>query len=709
MQRHQQRPVGVPYETPADRLLEACHIWFQAHLRRPSDSPSAYWARLMFQTEGMFKSLANRAAETLCCDNLSVPSEDVATHHHNHYHNQNMRASELEQKMRVISFLRALAQCGEIGLDLCKQAAKSRDKTETMAEAMENRVLNSLRPFLWRIMAELEPYLFWDARPFWTGLSKNKAEATLSAGLSAWKVYVRLFILACFDQSQVLRTQRLASLNDRRRHEEEEEEEQEFDPRFHRRPIKQPTDLGLGSRKDDEHDDGDAEIWPMSMLFSALDAMADEWTRTEYTGKMVRLIARCLLRYAVLAYARSSSTKTKGLMSVHDMPDYCINLDAAGLVGVDSQKYYGQGGAMLRDMLSDMCLISHADAWMYELSSASGHAVPMYHKALAPRLWLAMRMRDGTNQDVLMQLCLQHNLIAEAPWPVVDGSHEGEEAKATACFRAIHGFLSSPESRHAESCFTKTGIGHLIQPGEVWRFVNFWPHYRTTPLNVMNALRERDMTLYRDKVMIPGAASLVLKLSESLPGALIVLVDNLVWESVRHMMRMVSIEDATEGFTNFMLEKHHVKCRSTKSWEAFRVWSSASSSSNDVDDDDDDDVYKQTAILAVGIHVIPPFPQLILLGGRQFLWNPLSPVHHHGQASSPCVVTDISGVSAAVALEFWLQGRIAVTQTLMQQEAFQSASLVQRLAVARLKAYRILQSQWFSTNGPTTTTTTTTT
>lgn len=270
--------------------------------------------------------------------------------------------------------------------------------------------------------------------------------------------------------------------------------------------------------------------------------------------------------------------------------------------------------------------------------------------------------------------------------------------------------------------------------GVICAHANLRPDHGATPINVVNGLRDRDMMLYRDRVMIPGAVSLAADPSKSLPGCLSPLVDHLVWETARHMTRMVAVGEGTEALPGFLMERHHVKSpdstargqsgSETQVWARFGVWSALVSEG--IHDPrrsfaERQEQWEQTmrAITerAQLLGDIPPYPQVLLLGGRVLIWNPLARPYDalfdsdgvddvdedaddyedykegcqlEEWAASP--VVDASSDSAPMTLLLWLRGRRNLIEALMERVA--PTTLLYSTIRARSQVYEDLTAQW---------------
>lgn len=505
--RSSRRPEGLLAERrvasvgPTATTIEAAtQEWFYRYTHKTKtmeeeegENPR-YWMRLVDDTAGLMRALARRADVALACPGLSAGVIQVTDKGAGP--DQTVRCAELRDQAGAVSFVRAASQCAEVGLGLCTRAAR-RGGIEAVSD-----ILDRVRPHIWPIMASAEPRLFWDPRPFWAGMDPLSP----SGARVLWQLYVRLFLLACFDRYQQLRASRVAELAEKQQRDHQEQDKGEDgqdpgagDPLAQRRPVRRPSEVGLGSGPDDEQDDADAETWcvracfgfpffaltrkkiarPMSMLFGALDALSDEWNQALYSLPMIRLVARLLARYGMLGYARSSPAtraraEQQGDRCAHDLPEYTADPDPFGWVSVDRESYYGEGGAALRDMLSDLCAAVHADARMATKSHRGGGdlGASLRTMPLAQRLWLSLDPEQEAGGDPLLLCCLQRGLLMDHQTPLHSSPAMREGAQR--CFASMHRFLQSGEAKEAEKCFVKSGVAQIMLPGEVWRFVHRW-------------------------------------------------------------------------------------------------------------------------------------------------------------------------------------------------------------------------------------------
>lgn len=883
----------APRPAPVASCLEtAVHAWYERHRARRalgfapiSANPrtdagreaNAYWNAMLRHTRESLRVLAGRAEASLRCPHVA---EGLAAAGDNTGRNDSARCGELADKFRAARFLRAVAQCVEVGLDVCvalsQAEVRDRAERETIPGVLDRRILRDIRPHLWAIAASMEPRLFWDPRPFWTGLEEPSCHLTL------WKLYARLFLLASFDRFQALRAQRRRETRRGERgsrggaesESEEEEERLRENLLFVRRSVRGPRDMGVGPDPlAHDLDDRDLEEWPMSILFAGLDSLTEGWNRLRYGPATQRLVARCLLRYAMLGYATTPAAAVRqaretGTRCAHDMPVYCVGGSEdepvgggegeRGAVGVNPDTYYGQGGAALREMLSDLCAVAHTDAWLRAMTpptnpdgaGSPSQLAPGAILAAAPllqRLHLtllpprsppgagggeeeeeeeALEEGEGAGEeevDGLMLYCGEVEAIAAADLALLPEMRR----VARRCFASIRHFLNGREAQGAEKCFIKSGAVSLLLPGELWKFVRRWPDHGASAVNIINGMRERDMILYRDHIISPGVSSILeIKrsryhtvgsagagrakpppeegadrgdlgtlsllradgeppaaapwesaedeetvqemndegLKEALPGCLVTLVDHLVWEAARHMMRMVAIGEGTEALPSFLFEMHHA--RATRDlpplggdpraqmlhhpvWAEFAVWTTALWESEGLapsepmaseasveseglappDPDFDEGVegrrevwgemMARTAERCQRLNAFPPFPQVLALRGRMFLWNPLAepyapPEEPEGGGGDQAaldrewvrecarsVLVDVTADAAPLTLFLWLKARRACVQALVDRiprarTQLQGDSIRDR-GEFKLRVYDNLALQWFGT------------
>lgn len=657
-------------------LFRAVHVWHNGYMKdsacfQRSNASPAPWSRYMHQATTLFDSLARRAKTALACDH--IPDGLVV----NIVRGASSAAStaqclELKDQARVASFVRATTECCQVSIYLCIQQTTIASSNASFA------FLEGIQPHIWRIMAVMEPYLFWDPRPFWTGTTK----VTIDVGI--WKLYVRLFLLAGFDLQRRLRQRQIQRLAEKTKESQYRENDRDeaappteddnvgFDPTTQRRPFRCPADVGFGTTIDDECDERDAESWPMSILFSAIDILADEWNHASYTSANVRLVARCFMRYATIGFIRTSpqhqqQASKQGTFYVHNMPEYTVQGvgHAQGWLGVDHDAFYGKGGAVLRDILADLALVTHIDAWLRAITYAKPEeAAPLIQREpLGKRLYDALCDVESSilsrDFDVLMPHCRDAQMM--------DDNHEESWASRSMhdslpwarklgglAFDGIQRFLDMDEAVEAERIFQRSGMAHIIAPGEVWQFTRRWPDMKATPINVINGLRSRDMTLYQDHIRTPRATEVARQRGKDLPRCLLPLLDHLVWEAARHIFRTSIInKESSEAFPSFLMESHHLRSVLNHStsvpakvapafWNRFLVWTrlcrrageeAERSHFTDAHHTWNYTMNKLAMVIRGGAGMsedtiltgsFPPFPQILLLRGRILLWNPLA-------------------------------------------------------------------------------------
>lgn len=875
---------------------------------------NAYWTAMLKHATQSLGVLAGRAEQSMRCGALPTGLAGAAPGR-----KESARCDEFADKLRASRFLRATAQCVEVGIDVCVaiSQAETRDRSEreTIPEVLGRRVLDGMRPHLWTIAASLEPRLFWDPRPFWTGLAPDSCHGAL------WKLYARIFLLASFDKFQALRAIRRRELQssaggaggtarsaDATRPEAvgaaaawaEEEGELRENLLFSRRSVRGPLDMGVGpDPQRHDLDDRDLEDWPMSILFAALDSLTEEWNRLRYGPETQRLVARCLLRYAMLGYATTPAAAVRQAQETdrryaHDMPTYCSKDPLRGGVRANGDSYYGQGGAALRDMLSALATVANLDAWLRTLSPPTtpdprrvrlAPSTMLKFAPLAQRLHSILLLppapsetsregggHNGGDDDDSddEEMWEEKEEDEEEGGGKQDPAGGGEEEQPTTaatttmvdslmvyteeveevvvadlafipemrqvamrCFASIRFFLKGREAMGAEKCFVKSGLVTLLLPGELWKFVRRWPDHGATPISILNGMRERDMILYRDHIITPGISSILevkrkrgragyppgdgddddggedgVKggkskdgvpaqrflhadddsatvapweheedeetvqtvmnyegLRKALPGCLLTLVDHLVWETARHMMRMVAIKDGVEALPSFIFETSHVQLMHDLPgartigeelnqhlvWKEFAVWTTqiwraeglappqpptggGGGGEEEEEDDEEckplrlemwDKMMRHTATQCQRLKRFPPFPQILALRGRTFLWNPLARPYTPrddgdgaGDASEAggesqetidrewvrecthSVLVDTTGDSAPMALFLWLKARRECVQALLDRMEATStidsrASSIRTWGDFKLRIYDRLALQWF--------------
>lgn len=672
-----------------DALYKAIHIWFE-HSRialnvgqpPPRAIREGLLLRKVEELGVFFSALAKQAPKLFDCAHLHdgiASTSDLLTSGGAGGDNQDSSAAgqifECQEQARVASFLRATTQCIEFGLVLCIQQQQQLGR--------EGLLSHQLCTAVWGIMAAMEPRLFLDPRPFWTGVGEPSVARPL------WQLYCRLFLLTGFEIQHRFRQKRRAELNRQSRAPlqtgtdvqsegiGEEEEEEPFDPEKDRRPFRTPSDVGLGDGPDDEYDPADAESWTMSMLFGCLDVMADEWNRAMYTTPTLALIARCLLRYAMIGYTRTSPAmvslaQEQGTNPVHDMAEYTVRgiHQARGWIGVNHETYYDQGGATLRDMLKDLCIVALSDVWLQHLNQA---AEPSQYdhwqrRCLARRLHEVVKRELESEPDrgggaafsePLFICCSEAGLLPPRQDTARLEDSEWMRLVTSRCFDAMAEFLDSGAGAEAEKAIGRSGVVHIVLPGEIWRFVHQWPNMGVTPVNVVNGLRSRDMTLYQDHLLSKRLSALARARGRQLPTCLSPLVDHLVWESFRHMLRLVTVRQGTEAFPHFLVEPHQwqsilLEFSSFETatghavWKRFFRWTRLVQHVRSQHDELEPAgcwcqimdtaarvlVDRGPSQLRGGVAEYPPFPQILLFGGRTLLWNPLAkpvPSPQHGE------------------------------------------------------------------------------
>lgn len=338
-------------------------------------------------------------------------------------------------------------------------------------------------------------------------------------------------------------------------------------------------------------------------------------------------------------------------------------------------------------------------------------------------------------------------------------------AKSERCFASFQEFLESNEGSTAESCLMKSGVSAIIQPGEVHKFVRRWPDHGATPINVVNGLRPRDMKHYGNYVMETQGVGQVFSSAHrrGLPRCLVPLIDHMGWETARQMMRILAINDSTESFVSFLIDPNHVRDSATStfahsstttsdnntitSWDRFRMWSPTSEL---LSDPLEGIVEKMNTVVEY-----PPFPAIVLMRGRVFIWNPYAPlmdidvestdrfrkydaVDGHGDGywrgngngvgenaaidedaemihmylESPLL--DMSEVAMPMTLYLWTLGRMCLMKTLLngrhqsaadarycfdsedvRSGSYNLSPALRKMGSARLSLYETLLKRWF--------------
>lgn len=688
---------------------------------------------------------ASRAQTALRCANIGAIED------------KSMQYTIIQEKLRAVQFLRAVSQCTEMALDVCL-VYMQKDSSSSDGEAGNNNVtafLDTIRTAAWMIFASLEPKLFWDWDPFWTG-----TDPQITVHSIAWKLYVRLYMLVAFDRVQAL--QRIKSRiyhvrgndkDDTGYGDEEEEQHADYHPHYTRRSIYTPRQLGIRARtgmsvSSDAASmesavvvpymvEADMESWPMSVLFFAIDTISEAWQRMMYNTANVRFVARCLLRYATLSYARTpkrvaTESEQSGCRYAHDDTQYCCPSADGEWIAVDPDTYYGIGGSVLRDVLGDLCVVSHADCWVSSLTSPEedGDAGSSLRLApLAERLLSALDTYIKTStadddDDSIVERCIANDNVNI----IVADFHRMESMKARArrCFAAFRQFLRSQEAAASERTLVESGVFPIIQPGEVWKFARCWPDHGATPITVVNAMRSRDMKQYEDNVMSGDLGSMfdVVDVGGGMevgkmPRCLEPVVDHMGWETARQMLRMLAVHESTESMTTFLVEPYQIRASTVLpragssimenggAWERFRVWIDAGTDGDQLFRDPIDELVSRITTFVE----YPPFPAVLILRGRVLLWNPYAPhidhCRHQQEESSDdewiveCLrsaVVDASDDSMAMTLYLWLLGRIALVNAVVGDPAYRDRIPVEVKAMgdARLVMYRTLMRKWFA-------------
>ena len=116
------------------------------------------------------------------------------------------------------------------------------------------------------------------------------------------------------------------------------------------------------------------------------------------------------------------------------------------------------------------------------------------------------------------------------------------------------------------------------------------------------------------------------------------------------------------------------------------------------------------------LNKFPPFPQVISLRGRMFLWNPLARPYTPREADAEddqdvldyewvrectqSVLVDVTGDSAPMTLFLWLKGRRALIHTLVERIPRGGAQLIDSIldrGAFKIQVYDQLALQWFGT------------
>lgn len=726
-------------------LCDAVNVWYsRASVDELIQTLRSNNNELVRQMHTFFRALAVFAFRAFHCPHLSdgiVSTADILTGGGAEatISTANNSIMERREQTGAASFLRAVTQCTELGLKLCvyKQGGGARFVDD-----------HGFRSSVWTIMAAMEPRLFLDPRPFWVGTAQTNLARPL------WQLYGRLFLLVGFEVQYRLRQERLGGAEAAGPYDDDEpaswvaEEYEGFDPERDRRPFRHPCQVGLGSDpEDDEYDPADAESWTMSMLFGCLDVLADEWNRALYTPAVLELVARCLIRYAMIGYIRTppdlrARAQQRGVRCVHDMPEYTVQgvHRARGWIGVHHEVYYDQGGAVLRDILRDLCRAALVDVWVCQLT-VTAHVTEQNQnqrdgpsRCLARRLYGTMIQRlrhlqmsgdDGDRTEAVdfeanrTDLLFMKSVGVRMLGSFMNGplrqqpkleTVEWMQEVSRRCFHAMAMFLDGGSGAEAEKTIGQSGVVQLILPGEIWRFANRWPNMGVTPVNILNGLRPRDMTLYQEQVMGQRISVLVSTRGRGLPACLAPMVDHVVLETFRHMMRIVTTLEGTEAFPYFLIEPHQWQSILLKEANdsdcpyrsRFFRWTrlvrhvvSSSSSQQQFSARTWNRIYDTVARVLVdtgptqlrgGVSEYPPFPQILLLGGRCFLWNPLAKPVPDEQADPDEAVfralapyweqvrpwlsyplLEVSTNATSMTLVLWLYGRLFLVGSLLRR------------------------------------------
>lgn len=633
-----------------------------AHMTRYIESPT-YWQRIEKHVRAAFPILARRSLQSVGA--AAAPTSK-------------------KYQADVAEFLRTLAQCTELALDVCIMMARAPllfgdDAAES--GALQQAFLEPLREAIWPICADLEPKLFWDASAFWMGLSPDHVREI------SWKIYVRLYMLACFDRAQMLQHHPCPEGGD--------VAVPEYHPHHHRRPITRPAHLGIQETAEAtamEMREWELERWPMSLLFMAFDTLSEAWERLQYSPRNFRLLSRLLLRYGTLGYTKTpaavaESARVAGYRHAHDEKQYC-RAEGAEYISADPDSYYSFGGAALRDMLRDMCVVARADTRL--AGSEAWRDAP-----LARRLFDALgTYLTGENaNDHLMEHCKTDSAIDVVVGDLSRAPCMRERAER--CFAAFEEFLEGGEAGEVEGNLIKSGVACIIQPGEVYKFYKRWPDYGVTPINVVNGMRSRDMKQYGDHIMSGGGGIVTVfryKNGRGIPRCLSPLIDYMGWETARNMMRMMAIEDSTESLVPFLLGPAEVR---EDSWERFRVWAPRP----DLFADPLEDLVTRMNTMVE----YPPFPAILLLHGRALVWNPYAPYLDVDEDEDEGVsalleapLLDVTGDAMPMALYVWLIERMAFLRALMDDSRYDLKPDLRRMGAARLSIYGKLRGRWFA-------------
>ena len=412
------------------------------------------WNTKMSETLTLFRALSRWGPKVFHCTEIPsgiTTTKDVLTLEQGKTVGSHLI---LYQKLSVVSFLRSATQLCAVSMDICIwNVSKSVDELYQRQHhgITYQEWFQSMQLVLWSITGAIEPSLFLDPRPFWDSFASRgggnndddddsahrafvspatphgKKGALQSVGRQLWECYARLFLLTGFQIQRKLRKAREVFLDEMEKlqhgnstttttgnsdHNTKSthrvtKDKVPFDLQSDRRPVRTLSDMGFGSSSNDEFDDADVESWPMSVLFEALAVLSDEWNRTVYTPTIVAFVARCLLRYSMIDYIRTSPEMREfaeeyGMCCVHDLPEYSVESvgEKAGWLGVNHVTYHGHGGSTLRDILKSLCVVSHTDNWVALLSTGVGYNQQQEswkHRSLAERLFHGLYLSLAEN------------------------------------------------------------------------------------------------------------------------------------------------------------------------------------------------------------------------------------------------------------------------------------------------------------------------
>lgn len=712
---------GFPYAQPTGHRNDHPNDDDATNQRRKLQ----YWRQRYDELATLFGMLARMAPQIMDCKNLDdgIMSKATIAVHDVHGGGDTSIGTpdetlgrscvELQEQLQVTKFLRASLECTEIGLDM-------RIETQRLSGPLSSSELSNLflpcLQHLWRIMAAMEPRLFFDPRPFWAASVMHRF---------LWQAYTRMFLLVGFEQQRAFRRRRTQQLQHQQQQQQHRhhsanrethaaagaevvaehdgveavEDQVAFEVETQRRGFRCPADIGIGADIEGQepegsgdtddigvgmgYDDNDIESWTISMLMDVLAIMTDEWNHVLYTHDNLVLVARCLLRYAVIGFVRTSPrmrehAERTGDAYVHDMPQYTVQgvLQAAGWLGVDREVYYGQAGACLRDMLAEMALVSHIDVWLCMLTQACDAAqidAEWGERCLAKRLYAALETRLGAQPEEgevethagLIDRCTRTaTMRLGSLW--IGACDAWFRGPILASFDGMAAFLEAGEGVEAEKAFHRSGLFHMLLPGEIERFTSNWRQMAVTPINVINALRPQDMTLYQDRIKAQRASTLMQNHGADLPACLGNQMEHLVLETFRNLMRMESRLEGGEAVPDFLLEYHELRsivlsfstspasaATSAAVWARFYRWTRLvrhgyAPSNRPVRDLFGTDLVRWSAMLdfvtdkalsaspsvqegddsgtstGTGTIDYPPFPQILVMRGAVLLWNPMA-------------------------------------------------------------------------------------